>query len=171
MSLLHLSELHFWQIRVRETVRNAANSLSEFFRAHNDRVKAECLGRVPVPNPVTGRWKRPRPEHTEGPARQLQEEDNHPQTSKKQATSATATSTKTSTSRGTLDELVERHGNFHDRARALATCLQKHDVSRKHCDKVRLRCTAEHFPCFSVVLISVVFHSGVPLSFSLRKAR
>ena len=34
-------------------------------------------------------------------------------------------------SRGTLDELAERLGNFHDSARALASCLQKQDVSRK----------------------------------------
>ena len=84
-----------------------------------------------VPDPVTGRWKRPRPELTEGPARQLHEEDNVPQASKKQATDATATSTQTSTSRGTLDELAERLGNFHKSARALASCLQEHDVSRK----------------------------------------
>ena len=84
-----------------------------------------------MPDPVTGRWKRPRPEHTEGPARQLHEEDNLPQTSKKQATSATTTSVQTITSRGTLDELAERLRNFHDSARALGGCLQKHDVSRK----------------------------------------
>ena len=32
VSLLHLSELDFWKIRVRENVRNAANSLSDIFR-------------------------------------------------------------------------------------------------------------------------------------------
>ena len=64
----------------------------------------ECLRRVLVPDRVRGRWKRPGPEHTEGPARQLHEEDNLPQTWKKQATSATATSAETSTSRRTLDE-------------------------------------------------------------------
>ena len=53
------------------------------------------------------------------------------QTLKKQATSATAVPAETSTSRGTLDELAERLGNFHDSARALSSCLQKHDVSRK----------------------------------------
>ena len=72
-----------------------------------------------------------RPEYKEGPARQLHEEDNLPRTSKRQATSATATSAETSTSRGTLDELAERLGNFHDSGRALASCVQKHDVSSK----------------------------------------
>ena len=90
---------------------------------------------VLVPDPVTGRWKRPRPEHTEGSAQPVKdlsdEEDKLPQTWKRQATSAAAFLAKTSTSCGTLDELAERLGNFHDCARALASCLQKHDVSRK----------------------------------------
>ena len=116
---------------MQETVRNAANSLSDFFKHTTIKSKAECLRRVLVPDPVTGRWKRPRPERTEDPARQFHEEYNPPQTSKKQATSVTATSADTSTSRGTLDELTERLGNFHECARALASCLQKHDVSRK----------------------------------------
>ena len=88
-----------------------------------------------MPDPVTGRWKRPRPEHAEGPAQQVKdpsdEEDNLPQTSKKQATSTAATMAKTSTSFGTLDEQAERLGSFHASARALASCLQKRDVSRK----------------------------------------
>ena len=33
--------------------------------------------------------------------------------------------------RGILDELVERPANFHDSARALASCLRNCDVSRK----------------------------------------
>ena len=37
----------------------------------------------------------------------------------------------TDPSHGILDELAERLGNFHDSARTLACCLQKHDVSRK----------------------------------------
>ena len=105
------------------------------FHAHYAQVQAECLRRVHVPDPVTGRWKRSRPEHAEGTARQLHEEDNLPRTSKKQATSATATSAETSTSRGTLDELAGRLGNFHDSARALASSLQNHDVSRKKTDQ------------------------------------
>ena len=79
-----------------------------------------------MPDPVTGR---------EGPAQPakdlLHEEDHLQQTSKRRATSATATSAETSTSRGTLDELAERLWNFHDSARALASCLEKHDVSRE----------------------------------------
>ena len=84
---------------------------------------------------MTGRRKRPRPEHAEGPTQYvkdpLDEEDHLPQTSKRQATSAVATPVKTSTSRGTLDELAERLGSFHESARALDSCLQKRDVSRK----------------------------------------
>ena len=76
----------FGKTRVQGTVRSAASSLSEFLKNTYDRVKAECFRRVPVPDPVTGRWRRPRPKHTEGPARQLLEEDDFPQTSKKQAT-------------------------------------------------------------------------------------
>ena len=83
---------------------------------------------------MTGRWKRPRPEHAELTAQPVKdpsdEEDNLPQTSKRQATSAAATLAKTSTSCGTLDKLAERLGSFHDES-ALATCLQKRDVSRK----------------------------------------
>ena len=72
---------------------------------------------------MTGRWKRPRPGHTEGTAQPVKdpsdEEDNLPQTSKRQATSAT------------LDALAEPLGSFHQSARALANCLQKRDVTRK----------------------------------------
>ena len=96
-----------------------------------DRVQAECVRRVLVPDPVTGRWKRPRPEHTEGPARLLHEDDNLPQTSKKRATRATAASAETNPSRGILDELADRPWNSHDSARALDSCLQSHDVFRK----------------------------------------
>ena len=88
-----------------------------------------------MPDPVTGRWKRPRPEHAGGPAQPVKdpsdEEDNLPQTSKRQAKSAVATLVKTSTSRGTLDELAERLGSFHEKARALATCMEKCDIHRK----------------------------------------
>ena len=84
---------------------------------------------------ATGRWKRPRPEHAEGTAQPFKdpsdEEDHLPQTSKRQATSAAATPAKTSTSCETLDGLAERLGSFHESARALANCLQKHDVLRK----------------------------------------
>ena len=61
----------------------------------------------------------------------LVEEDHLPQTSKKRATSATAISAETNSSRGILDELADRLGNLHESTRALANCLQKHDVSCK----------------------------------------
>ena len=105
------------------------------FQTHNDQVQDECSRRVPVPDPVTGRWERSPPEHSEGSARPakdpLHEEDPLPQTSNKRATSATAIPAETNPSRGILDELAERFGNLHDSARALASCLQNHDVSRK----------------------------------------
>ena len=59
------------------------------------------------------------------------QEDHLPQTQKKRAVSVTATSVETDPSHGILDEPAERLGNFHDSARTLAFCLQKHDVSRK----------------------------------------
>ena len=84
-----------------------------------------------MPDPVTGRWKRPRPEQTEGPTQcvkdPLEQEDPLPQTPKKRAESVTATSVETDPSHGIFDELAERLGNFHDSARTLACCLQKHD--------------------------------------------
>ena len=55
------------------------------------------------------------------------EEDHLPQTSKKKAACATAIPAETDPSRGILDELAERLGNFHESARALACCLQKHE--------------------------------------------
>ena len=117
------------------TVRNAANSHSEFFQAHYEQCQAECLRRVPVPDLATGRWKRSRPEHAEGTAQPFKdpsdEEDHLPQTSKMQPTSAAAATAKTSTSCETLHGLEERLGSFHESARALANCLQKRDVLRK----------------------------------------
>ena len=40
---------------------------------HYEQVQAECLRRVPVPDLVTGRWKRPRPERAEGPAQSVKD--------------------------------------------------------------------------------------------------
>ena len=51
--------------------------------------------------------------------------------SKKRATSATTTLAGTNFNREILDEPAERLGNFHDSARALASCLQTRDVARK----------------------------------------
>ena len=109
------------------TVRSAANSLSEFSKHTSIGSKLSVFATCSC-----ARFsERSRPEHATGPARQLHEEDNLPQTSKKHATSATATSAETSTSRGTLDDLAERLGNLHESARAPASCLRNHDVSRK----------------------------------------
>ena len=65
------------------------------------------------------------------PRTRLMRKDHLPQASKKRATSATAIPAETNPSRGILDELAERLGNFHESVRALASCLQEHDVSRK----------------------------------------
>ena len=97
----------------------------------------------------TGHWKRSRSENfSESPAGNkslgthaeiwarsakdsLDEEDHLLQTSKKRATSATSTLAGTNLNRDILDELAERLENFHDSARALASCLQTRDVTRK----------------------------------------
>ena len=96
-----------------------------------------------MPDPVTGRWKRPRPEHAEGPAQHakdtLDEVDHLPHTSTKRVTSATATLVETNPSHGILDELAERLGSFHESARTLASCLQKHDVTRKTIEAAKCR--------------------------------
>ena len=85
---------------------------------------------------MTGRWKRRRPEHAEAPAQPvkdpLDEEDHLPQTPKKRVASATAILAETDhPDHRILDGLAERLGSFHESARALACCLQKHDVSCK----------------------------------------
>ena len=116
-SLLHLSELDF----SRNCSGCTKHSL-RVFQTRYDQVQADCLRRVPVPDPVTRRWKRSRPEHAEGSSTKFE---------KKQGTSATATPAESNLNRGILDELAERLGNFHDSARALASCLQNHNVSRE----------------------------------------
>ena len=63
VSLLHLSELDFWTIRVQENVRNAANESVRIFQTHYDRVQAECSRHAPVPDPLGGHWKRSRSGH------------------------------------------------------------------------------------------------------------
>ena len=149
VSLLHLSELDFRKIRVRENVRNAVNSLTRIFQTHYDRIRAECSRLDPVSESETGHRKRSRSEnfsesptgnkslvtHAESWARSakdsLDEEDHLLQTSKKRATSATSTLAGTNLNRDILDELAERLENFHDSARALASCLQTRDVTRK----------------------------------------
>ena len=50
-------------------------------------------------------------------------EDHFLQASKKRATSTTTVSDESNTNHGLLDELAERLGNFHESARALASCL------------------------------------------------
>ena len=135
VSMLHLSELDLWTNTCAGNCSECSKQSNSDFSDH-EQVQAECLRRVPVPDQVTGRWKRPRPEHAEGPAQYakdpLNEEDHHPQTSKKRAASATAIPDERDPSRGILDELAERLGNFHESARALTCCLQKHESCVKH---------------------------------------
>ena len=69
VSLLHLSELDFWEDTCAGNCSECSKTVSQlFFQAHYDRVQAECSRRVPVPDPMTGLWKRPRTEHTDGSA-------------------------------------------------------------------------------------------------------
>ena len=115
VSLLHLFELDFWGSTCAGNCLECSKQSLRVLQAHCEQVQAECLRRVLVPESVTGRWKLPPPEHAKGPAHAVKdtsdEEDNLPQTSKRQATSAAATPAKTSTSRGTLDEVAERLGS------------------------------------------------------------
>ena len=121
-----LSALDFWEITCAGNCSECGKQSLRVFQTHFDRVQAECSRRVPVPDPMTHRWKRP-PEHTEGPAQPakdpLHEEVHLPQTSKKRATKCTVTFAETNTSRGIL-ELAERLGNFHDSAQALAVVFR-----------------------------------------------
>ena len=55
----------FGKTRVQETVRNAANSLSQFFKHATAKPKLSVYDVFSV----TGRWKRSRPDHAEGSAR------------------------------------------------------------------------------------------------------
>ena len=96
VSLLHLSELDFWGNACAGNCSECSKQSLRVFQTRYEQVQAECLRRVPVPDPVTGRWKRSRPERTEGPAQPakdpLDEENHLSQTWKKRPTSATATS-------------------------------------------------------------------------------
>ena len=108
VSLLHLSELDFWENTCAGNFSECSKQSLRVFRAHHDQVQAECERRVPVPDAVTGRWKRSRPELTQGPVRPakdpLDEEDHLPQTSNKRAATVTATPAETNPSHGILDE-------------------------------------------------------------------
>ena len=132
VSLLQLSELDFWENKCAGNWSECSKQSLRVFQTHHDQVQAVCLRRVLVSDPCTGRWKRSRQEHAEGSAQPakdpLGEEDHLPQTSKKRATSATAFPAETNPSRGILDELAERLGNFHDSAPA--SCPRNRNVSR-----------------------------------------
>ena len=75
VSLLHLSELDFWEKHVcaGNCSECSKQSLRVFASTLRSSPSSECLRRVPVPDPVTGRWKRPRPEHAEGPAQPVKD--------------------------------------------------------------------------------------------------
>ena len=107
--------------------QTATPSISSTLRSSPSRVFTTCSCARPSNRPLE-----PHAEGTAQPVKEPPDEEDHlPQTLKRQATSAAAVPAKTSTSRGTLDELAERLGRFHESARALASCLQKQDVSRK----------------------------------------
>ena len=84
VSLLYLSELDSW---AKTCAGKCSECSKQSVRIFHDRVQAECSRHAPVPDPVTGRWKRSRPEHAESselPAKDsLDGEDHSLQTSKK----------------------------------------------------------------------------------------
>ena len=70
VSLLHLFELEFWENTCTGNCSECSKHSLRVLQTHYDRVQAEFLRRVPVLDPVRGRWKRPRPAHAEGPHNQ-----------------------------------------------------------------------------------------------------
>ena len=115
VSLLHLSGLDFRRNTCAGNCSECSKQSLTVLQAQNEQDQAECLRRVLVPDPVTGLWKRPRPENAEGPAQPVSDkcrgytcQDEHESRNP-----------------------VERLGSFNESARALASCLQKRDVSRK----------------------------------------
>ena len=136
VSLLHLSELGFWK---NTCAGKCSEQSSRICQTHYDRVRAEC-SRIPsVSDSVTDiDWKRPRLENCSGSCagnmslkarsaeNSLDERDHFLQASKKRATGTTTMLHESNTNRGSLDALVERLGNFHERTRAL---LAKKDQS------------------------------------------
>ena len=66
VSLLHLSELDFLVNMCAVNCSEYSKQSLRVLQAHYEQLQAECLRRVPVLDPVTSLWKRPRPEHTEG---------------------------------------------------------------------------------------------------------
>ena len=55
----------------------------------------------------------------------------HERSKSLRSTSTTNASTETNTKQGTLSELAERLGNFHESADALTNCLQTRDITVK----------------------------------------
>ena len=58
VSLLHLSQLDIWENTCAGNCSECSKQSLRVFQAHSDQVQAECLRRVLMPDPVTGRWKR-----------------------------------------------------------------------------------------------------------------
>ena len=115
LSLLHLSELDFWNNTCAGKCSECGKESTRIFQTHHDCVRAECSRLASVSDSVTEHWKRPRWESLgQGCAGNKS----------LRATSVTTTPGESSTNPGILDELAERLGNFHEGARALADCLQ-----------------------------------------------
>ena len=53
VSLLHLSELDIWENTCARNCSECSKQCLRVFQTHYDKVQAECLRRVPVPDPVT----------------------------------------------------------------------------------------------------------------------
>ena len=107
----------FGKTRVPESVRNAANCPPKSCR-HNCWVRAECSRLVSATDSVTEHRKRPRRE-------------SRPDSCRKQESEIDEYYDASNTKHGTLSELAERLGNFHESANALADCLQTRDITRK----------------------------------------
>ena len=122
VSLIHLSERDFGKDKgagkCPECIKQSANT----FQKHNDCGRAECSRLAAVTGPVTAHWKRPRRESL-GLSREGSKSP--------RSTSTTSALAESNTKQGTLSELAERFGNFHESADALTNCLQTRDITRK----------------------------------------
>ena len=77
VSLLQLSELDFCENTCARNCSECSKQSPTVFQALYDQAPAECLRRVPVPDPVTGRWKQTRSERAEGSAQPAKEINFH----------------------------------------------------------------------------------------------
>ena len=123
VSMLHLSERDFGKTPAPGSVRNAEGSLQKPFKYTTIAFGAECsrLAAATIGS-ETAHWKQPRRE-SHG--------QSHERSKSLKSTSTTKASIESNTKQGTLSELAERLGNFHESANALTNCPQTRDTARK----------------------------------------